>query len=182
MIDIISVDKNVLILNELTISEFVYLSEMHKQGSINVVDWNVIGKIDFERLEEKGFLKRLPTGPVLREKARELFVDEKNNFYRFLSTFPIKTPKGRYLSPAGTEGVAVTKLKVKWEKIFKGNRSREDKAILVLEAEIANKKKNGDLEYMKACEAWLNDACYEKYEYLLDDKSNEQQSFNHELM
>lgn len=170
MIDIISVDKNLLILNEISISEYFWLSEMNKQGHISLQDLDIIGKVDSLKLQEKGFLKIMPQGIVLREKAKELFGDPKNNFYRFLSTFPIKTPSGRYLSPAGTEGVAVNNLKKKWNNIFKENRAKEERAIMVLEAEIDHRKKDGSMNYMTACEAWLNGAFYEKYEYLLEDK------------
>ena len=95
-------------------------------------------------------------------------------FYKFLSTFPIKTPKGRYLSPAGTEGVLVNNLKKKWNKIFKNKPLYEEKAINVLEAELSWRKKTNGLEYIHAAEAWLNGGDYEKYEYLLEDSKEEQ--------
>jgi len=182
MIDIISIDKNVLILNELSVGEYLYLSEMNQNGAISLVDVGVIGKVNLKLLEERGFIKIMPEKIVVREKAKELFVNPVNNFYRFVGTFPIKTPRGRYLSPKSLEGVAISAIKKKWIALFKENKAKEDKVIEVLEAEIAWRKKGGELEYMNAIEAWLNQANYEKYEYLLEDKINVQESNNHELM
>lgn len=182
MIDIINIDKNELILNELSVGEYLYLSEMNKNGSINLIDESIIGHINYHSLENKGFIKIMENQVVVREKARELFKPNIDNFHRFLNTFPIKTPKGRYLSPAGTEGVAVNALKKKWVHLFKENKVKEDHVIKVLEAEIQFRKKNNDLEFMTACEAWLNGAFYEKYEYLLQDHKDIEESNNYERM
>jgi hypothetical protein len=182
MIEIIDIDKNILVLNELSVGEYLYLSEMNKNGSINIVDVRVIGNIDLFSLQDRGFLKLMPDRIVVREKAKELFVNPIDNFYRFVGIFPIKTPKGRYLSPKSLEGVAINNLKRKWLNLFKGNKSKEDRVISVLEAEIAWRKKGGELEYMTAIEAWLNGAFWEKYEHLLEDKVNVQKANNRELM
>src|SRR6478609_6301843 len=131
MIDIINIDKNELILNELSVGEYLYLSEMNKNGSINILDNSIIGPINYYSLEQKGFIKIMETQVVVRQKTRELFETKVDNFQRFINTFPIKTPKGRYLSPKNLEGVAVNTLRKKWKALFKENKATEDHVISV---------------------------------------------------
>lgn len=182
MTDIVSIDRNLLIINALTLGEYHFLSLKITGMPLSIEDKLICGKIDEKYLENCGFIKITEEGVVLRQKARELFENTKDNFYRFLSTYPIKTPKGRYLSPAGTEGVAVTALKNKWNRLFKKNVVIENKVIRVLEAEMIFRKKENNMEYMVACEAWLNGAYYEKYEHLLEeDKATIASEYN-ELM
>jgi hypothetical protein len=182
MTDMISIDRNSLIINKLSINEYYFLRLHFDKFPISKDDIALCGKVDYEYLQDNGFVKITEDGIILREKGNELFKDTRNNFYRFVSTFPIKTPDGRYLSPAGTEGVAINTLKAKWEKIFKKNVLLENRAILVLEAELAYRKRENSLKYMHACEAWLNGADYEKYEYLLEDVKNVVAAENNELM
>lgn len=170
--DAIMIDRNLLVLNEINISDFYFLSSLHS----NTYEDNkaLIGEVNYELLQKKGFIKILGEDNfILRENGRILFVDTRNNFYRFLNTFPIKTPSGRYLSPRNLEGIAVNKIKEKFNRIFKNNVFHEDMAIRVLEAEVAWRKKTGQMEFMNACEAWLNMANYEKFEYLLEESENE---------
>ena len=182
MTDNIIIDRNLLILNNLSLADYYFLNAMHKKTPFSQEERIVVGLLNQERLQDLGFIKITTEGPVLRHKDFDLFEDAKDNFYRFLNTFPIKTPKGRYLSPSKLEGVAVEALKAKWNKLFKGQRAAENRAIEVLEAEVAHRNKTGDQEYMNACEAWLNQANYEKYEYLLEEASNLSESDNNELM
>lgn len=182
MTDIVSIDRNTLIINTLSINEYYYLSLLNTGLPLSLEDMVVCGKLDYEYLERCGFIKITEEGAVIRQKAKELFEVTRDNFYRFLSTFPIKTPKGRYLSPAGLEGVAVNALKIKWNRLFKKNIPLENKVIRVLEAEMDYRKKEGNMEYMTACEAWLNGAFYEKYEYLLEDAKATVQAEHNELM
>lgn len=180
--DILSIDRNTLILNTLSINEYHFLNLLHAGLPLSLEDRIVCGKIDEEYLEACGFIKITEEGAVIRQKAKELFENTRDNFYRFIGTFPIKTPKGRYLSPKSLEGVAVNALKKKWKSVFKDNKVAENKAILVLEAEIAWRLKGGEMEYMTGIEAWLNGAFYEKYEYLLEDAKATVQAEHNELM
>jgi len=170
MTDIVSIDRNLLIINALTLGEYHFLSLKNTDMPLSIEDKLICGKINEKYLEDCGFIKITEQGIVLRQKAREMFQNPRDNFYRFLSTFPIKTPKGRYLSPVGTTGVAVTALHTKWNRLFKKNPIVENKVIRVLEAEMAYRRKENNMEFMSACEAWLNGAFYEKYEYLLEDE------------
>jgi hypothetical protein len=179
--DVIMIDRNLLVLNEITISDFFFMSSLH--GNSYEENKAMIGYVNHEELQTKGFIKILGEDYfILREKGRALFIDTKNNFYRFLNAFPIKTPSGRYLSPKNLEGVAVNKIKDRFNRLFKNNVFHEDLAIRVLEAEVAWRKKTGQMEFMNACEAWLNMANYEKFEYLLEESENESKREDYNTM
>lgn len=154
--------------NDLTINEYLYLRNLYVEEEDKVDNlFSLIDNINEDSLQDRGFVKITEDSIVLRQKTIDIFKPQEL-FYKFLATFPIKTPTGRYLSPVGTEGLAVKKLKKKWEGLFKNKNNLERKAIEVLEAEIKWRKNSGKMEFMQAMEAWLNGTNYEKYEYLLD--------------
>ena len=104
MIDIISVDRNILILNNLTISEYLYLSEIYNQGSINIVDMSIIGKIDELSLESKGFIEsywQSSQGPGNRRKYYKITqygiesLDKKVDEWNFVKNIMDKFLDGR---------------------------------------------------------------------------------------
>jgi len=170
----ISVNIQNLILNNLTIDEFLYLRNLYVDKEDKITDiFKIVNNINEDLLQDRGFIKITEDNIILRQKAIDLF-ESKELFYKFLSTFPIKTPKGRYLSPVNIEGIAVTKLKKKWDTLFKHKSHLEEKAIKVLEAELKWRKKENNLEFMQAMEAWLNGSNYEKYEYLLENDKKQQ--------
>jgi len=163
-----------LILNNLNINEYLYLYNLSLKDADKIKDlYKLITNINEDLLQDKGFIKITEDEIILRQKALDMF-NPPELFYKFLSTFPIKTPSGRYLSPAGTTGIAVSNLKKKWKATFKNKQNLEKKAILVLEAELKWRKQSNNLEYIHNCETWLNQADFEKYEYLLDDKIKEE--------
>lgn len=153
---------------KLTVNEYLYLRNIYADEKDKIVDlYSIIDHINEDSLQDRGFIKITEDSIILRQKTIELF-EPKELFYKYLSIFPIKTPSGRYLSPAGIEGVAVTTLKAKWDKRFKNKDNLQEKAIRVLEAELAWRRKSNNMEYIHNAETWLNQADYEKYEYLLD--------------
>lgn len=171
----------------LKVSEYLYLRNLVVPQIDKIPDLHlIVDPVDVKGLDSKGFIKYTTEGVYLRQPAKDLF-DSKDLFDKFLTTFPIKTPTGRYLSPKNINpgGVAYSNLKKKWDKLFKNSRVRGERAIEVLEAEIKwrnspDSKGNSSMEYMNAIEAWLNMANYEKYEYLLDetlDKNNDASAF-----
>lgn len=171
----ISVNIQTLKDYNITIDEYIYLKNLYVDDKDKINDlFKIINNINEDSLQDRGFIKITDKEVVLRQKTIELF-EPKELFYKFLSTFPIKTPSGRYLSPARIDGVAVQKLKKKWDTLFKHKNNLEEKAILVLEAELSWRKKTNQLEYINAMEAWLNGNNYEKYEYLLDEENNKEQ-------
>lgn len=153
---------------KLTVNEYLYLRNIYADEKDKIVDlYSIIDHINEDSLQDRGFIKITEKDIILRQKTIELF-EPRELFYRFLSTFPIKTPSGRYLSPAGIEGIAANTLKAKWDKRFKNKDNLQEKAIRVLEAELAWRRKSNNMEYIHNAETWLNQADYEKYEYLLD--------------
>lgn len=164
----ISINIESVMANKLTINEYIYLRDLYVEEEDRIVNlFTIIDNINEDSLQDRGFIKITEKSIVLRQKTIDIFKPQEL-FYKFLTTFPVKTPTGRYLSPVGTEGLAVKKLKKKWEMLFKNKNNLEKKAIEVLEAEIKWRKDSGKMEFMQAMEAWLNGNNYEKYEYLLE--------------
>lgn len=168
----ISMNIQKILESNITISEYFYLRNLYVKEDDKIPElFKLIDTINEDSLQDRGFIKITEDEIILRQKGIDLF-ESKSLFYTFLSTFPIKTPSGRYLSPAGIEGVIATKLKKKWDSTFKNKTNLEEKAIKVLEAEVEWRKKSGNMEFIHNAETWLNQGDYEKYEYLLEDKQN----------
>lgn len=164
----ISINIESVLKYKLTINEYIYLRDLYVDNKDKIDElYFLIDNINEDSLQDRGFVKITEDSIILRQKTIEMF-EPLDLFYKFLSTFPIKTPSGRYLSPARVDGIAVKKLKKKWESLFKNNNVLEARAIEVLEAELKWRRNSGNLEYINAMEAWLNGGNYEKYEYLLD--------------
>lgn len=164
----------------LKLSEYLYLRNLVVPQIDKIPNLEtLIDSIDVRKLDTMGYIKYTTEGVYLRQPCKDLF-DSKDLFDKFLTAFPIKTPKGRYLSPKGINpgGVAYNNLKKKWDRIFKNSRVRAEKAIEVLEAEIKWRKSGSgsDLEFMHNIETWLNQADYENLAYLLDENLNEHSS------
>lgn len=163
----IYINPKVLIDNKLTLSEFLYLKSLYEEDN-NPDLFKIMDPIDEMFLQSKGFIKITNDKIILRSKGNSLF-ETSDLFLRFLNTFPVKTPSGRYLSPLGDTGIAVDKIRAKWDRIFKSRPDKEEKAIKVLEAELNWRKKTNKLEYINSIEAWLNQSNFDKFEYLLQD-------------
>lgn len=163
----INVDVNTLLELGLTLSEYTYLLYIFLEEE-DPNFYKVIDFVDESKLQNKNYIKITKDKIVLRTKGREIF--DKDLFLRFLNTFPIKTPgSNRYLSPLGNTGLNVNKIKAKWNKLFKNKPHLQEKAIKVLEAELAWRKRTDQLEYIHNIETWLNQHDYEKFEYLLEE-------------
>lgn len=160
----------------LSLSEYVYLKAVYEKKDPHEMAkiFLCIDRIEEDSLQDRGFIKILPDNKlILREPGLRLF-NSGSHFLTYLTMFPIKTPSGRYLSPAGTEGVAVEKIKKKWNSLFKNKPHKEKRAIAVLEAELEWRRTTGQMEYLHNAEAWLNQADYEKFEYLLEEFKSKQ--------
>lgn len=141
-----------------------------------------------EYLESKGFIK--VTGSIdfeLRQKAIDLFVvsDPDKMWLEFLGTFPIKVPARnggtRPLKVSDPDSRANAKPKAKYLSLIKGNPDTHRKIMSVLNAELEMRKKSNNMQYMNAIDAWLNQANYEKYAYLLEgsmDNSSMEDNLN----
>ena len=164
----IILNSKILLENELTISEYLYLKSLYEENNDPTL-FKIIDKVNEDDLQQRGFLKITTQNLVLRNKAIELF-EGKDLFLKFLSSFPIKTPSGRYLSPLGNSGIVVGKIKKKWNTLFKNKPHIQEKVLNVLYAELEWRKKTNQLEFIHNIETWLNQGDYEKFEYLLEEK------------
>lgn len=169
----ITIDYDTLINAGISLSEYVYLKSLYDNENDRKI-FKVIDRIEEDSLQARGFIKITETEIVLRSKAIDLF-EGGNLFLKFLTTFPIKTPSGRYLSPLRNSGIAVDKLEQKWNRVFKGKPHLQNTAIKVLEAELKWRKETGQMEYINQIDVWLNQANYEKYYYLLKEDTDHTQ-------
>lgn len=168
----ISIDYETLIKNNITLSEYVYLKSLHEQENDERI-FKVIDRIEEDTLQGRGFIKITSEGIILRQKGIELF-EGTDLFLRFVNTFPIKTPSGRYLSPLRNKGIAIDKLRKKWDRLFANNPGMQKKALEVLEAELSWRRSTAQMEFINQIDVWLNQANYEKYEYLLERDKDQQ--------
>jgi hypothetical protein len=124
-------------------------------------------------LEGKGFVKLTNNQVYLREKGSELFNADEDYFAIWLETYPTMVKKHhggkRALSPSKPNTILGKALRKKWNSVFKKDIKAQEKAILVLQQEVKDKTKNGNLEYMVEARRWLNEGYHEKYSFLVDD-------------
>lgn len=171
----IRINTDILTTNKLTISEYLYLQLLYK-GYTESEHYKVLDTVDEEALQQRGFIKILKDEIVLRTKGVELF-EGKDLFLKFLNTFPIKAPSGRFLSPLRDDTSSAKALKGKWKRIFKNAPHLEQRAIDVLEAELRWRKKTNSLEYIHSAMVWLNQGDYENYAYLLDEEKQREGNY-----
>lgn len=167
-----------LLKNKLTISEYLYLKSFYEDNFDKDL-FKIIDRVDEDSLQLKGFIKILENEIVLRTKAIELF-EGTDLYYKFLSTFPIKSPSGRYLSPLRSKTIKGKEVEKKWRSLFKNKPFMQEKALRVLEAELEWRKKTGSMEYIHNILTWLNQGDYENFEYLLEE--HETPTDNRDLM
>ena len=105
---------------------------------------------------------------------------------KWLKAYPTSVKKkfggNRALSPADPDTILGQKLRKKWEQIFKKDVKKQEDAIRVLELEVKDKTKSGDLEYMVEATRWLNEGFHEKYSYLLDQDRGDNMYANEDYM
>ncbi len=170
----VTINFEVLIQNKLSINEYLTLYDLVCPDCIS--DHYRTSSIDMTSLEKKGLIKMTAAGTVVREKARKMFRLDEDYFLKWLNTYPIRVVKSRggsrVLSPAGDETIEGRKLRKKWQTLFVGDPDAEEKAIKVLELEVAMRIKSNDLEYMVEATRWLNGGYHEKMEYLLEEKTD----------
>jgi hypothetical protein len=173
-INSITIDFKVLNQNKLSINEYLTLYDLVCPDCIN--DHYRTSTVDIVNLEKKGLIKLTASGTVIREKARKMFRLDEDYFLQWLNAYPIRVIKSRggsrVLSPAKADTIEGRKLRKKWQTLFVGNPEEEQKAIKVLEAEVAMRTKSHDLEYMVEATRWLNGGYHEKMEYLLEEKTD----------
>ena len=170
--------------NGLSINEYLLLYNIANNNIISgLIDSSLESLIN---LEKKGFIKIIESTIHLREKASLFFVVNDDLFSLWLKTYPTSVKKRyggqRALSPASTDTILGKRLKKKWESIFKKNIKKQEEAIKVLELEVKDKTKSGDLEFMVEAARWLNEGYHEKYSYLLDEEKASSQYENEDYI
>ena len=181
----VTIDLSYLIDNDLTADIFLLLHwKYHNNYELppRIVDLHLEDAQTLEYLQSKEFIKI--TGDKeyeLRQKAIDIFEvsSPEQKWLEFLGKFPMKVPNSsggtRALKIANPESKGNEKIKKKYINLIKNNPNLHKTIIEVLEAEIKMRRDSGQLQYMNAMEAWLNQANYDKYAYLL-----EEQVSNHE--
>lgn len=173
-----------IIKNDLTINEYLLLYNFANSkiisGIINTSVDELVG------LEKKGYIKVFKNRVILREKSSIFFTETDDHFKTWLDAYPVSVSKSngskRALSPAKADTVLGKILKAKWDRLFKKDMEAQLRAIRVLELEVADKKKSGDLEYMVEATRWLNQGYHEKYSYLLDEDMGDNKYENEDYL
>lgn len=171
----ITINVDILNENDLSLSEYVYLKAIYEERTEEELRqiFSCIDRVEEDSLQERGFIKIAPDSQnILRHKAKKLF-ESADLFLKFLTTFPIKTPTGRYLSPLRSDTIKAEKLHAKWKRIFKNKPHKEARALEVLEAELEWRKKENKMEFIHNAETWLNQGDYENFEYLLEEHTKD---------
>ena len=166
----IRLNTEMLISNQLTISEYLYLKLLYTRAD-NPEMYKVLDQVEDDVLQIKGYIRILEGKIVLRPKALQLF-ESANMFDKFLVMFPVKSPEGRFLSPLRSDTIKGKVLKKKWNDLFKNKPHLEVAALAVLEAELKWRRTTGKMEFIHAADVWLNRGDYENYAYLLEGKSD----------
>ena len=182
--DNITIPLKSVIEQGLSINEYLLLYDISTGFTISNLLDNSIGSLI--SLEEKGFIKMSDNKMYLRSKANVFFSVDEDLFTEWLNTYPTMVARKhggkRALSPAGATTILGTKLRVKWDRIFKKDTEKQRKAIKVLELQVKDMKKSGDIEYMVEAARWLNEGYHEKYSDLLDSDTGTNQYENEDYM
>ncbi len=173
-----------IVKNKISINEYLILYNIANGSCISgLLDTTMNSLVN---LEKKGFIKIMKDGLHLREKSSVFFAVNEDLFSEWLRTYPTSVKKRfggqRALSPASEDTILGNKLRKKWNLIFKKDTMKQREAIRVLELEVKDKTKSGDLEYMVEATRWLNEGYHEKYSYLLDQDTNVNQYENEDYL
>ena len=168
--DNITIPIDSVVENGLLINEYLVLYNIANGESITgLIE---CGVQTLTELEKKGFIKLIGSQIHLREKSLIFFAINDDLFLQWLEIYPtmVKRRHGgkRALSPASADTILGKRLEKKWRSIFKRDIEAQQQAIRVLELQVKDMNKSGDLEYMVEAARWLNEGYHEKYSYLLD--------------
>jgi len=182
--DNITIPVDDIVENKISINEYLILYNIANGFVITGILESSIQALT--GLESKGFIKVSKEGVFLRDKANVFFANNDDLFVKWLKTYPTSVKKkfdgSRALSPADPDTILGQKLRKKWESIFKKDTQKQQLAIRVLELEVKDKTKSGDLEYMVEATRWLNEGFHEKNSYLLEQDTGENLYGNEDYM
>jgi len=157
--------------NKLSIVEYLLLYDIaHGYPIGDLIDDPLPSLVS---LEGKGFIKMTNNQVYLRDKGSEFFNEDEDYFAIWLENYPTMVKKKyggrRALSPSKPDTILGKALRKKWNSMFKKDIRAKEKAILVLQEEVKDKRKNGNLELMVEARRWLSEGYHEKYSFLVDD-------------
>ena len=172
--DKITVDLELLKKNKLSVTQYFVLYNLVYPGVLTGIF--SYSRNDLISLQTKGFIKITEEAVVLRELTKDIFQVKDDFFLKWLLAYPIRVKKStggsRVLSPRSDDTIEGRKLRMKWDKMFKGDLYAQKRALQVLELEVAMRIKANDLEFMVEAPRWLNGGFHEKYDYLIDEKTD----------
>ena len=133
---------------------------------------------DLARLKKLGYILKMDkTGYLINQKQCSDVLDiEDNLFWEIFSTYPLKVYNGnvtrilRSSSPDAKEALECLK---KYKSKVK-TKVKHEHVVKCLNVELAMRKKEKNLGYMKKLVTWLNQNAWEEYEGI----ANESGSFN----
>lgn len=158
--------------NRLSINEYLVLYDIANSGSITgLINSDIDSLVN---LEKKGFIKIDGDDLFLRDKASVFFAVNNDLFDKWLKTYPTAVSRKyggkRALSPASKDTILGKKLEKKWKTVFRNNIEAQERAIRVLELQVKQDERSGNLEYFVEATRWLNEGYHEKYSYLLEEE------------
>lgn len=128
---------------------------------------------DITELESIGYVKFTEDGPVLRERAYELFEisNEEKCWLEFFNNFPLKAG-ARPLRAKSLEAKDSLNCKKKYLRIIAGKPHLHAHILKCLDTELRMRKISNSVQYMNSMEPWLNQQIWEKYEGLTATDQN----------
>lgn len=170
--DNITIPVDDVVKNGLSINEYLLLYNIANNGSISGIIDNSLSAL--VGLEQKGFIRILGEQLHLRDKASIFFAEDESLFLKWLNTYPTAVNRKyggkRALSPASADTILGQRLQRKWKQVFKNDVEKQELAIRVLELQIQQDTRTGQLEYMVEATRWLNEGYHEKYSYLVEEE------------
>ena len=171
-LDNITIPTEEIVKNGLSINEYLLLYNVANNNCISgLIDSTFLSLVS---LEKKGFIKLFNGQIHLREKSSIFFAEDDSLFVKWLTIYPTKVNRKyggkRALSPAKADTILGKKLYKKWKNVFKKNIEKQELAIKVLELQVQQDTRSGQLEYMVEATRWLNEGYHEKYSYLAEEE------------
>lgn len=178
----IKIDFELLKKFNINVNEYLILYDIANEFSISGVFNYCVSELII--LEKKGLIKLTEEGIYLRGKSIEIFSSKEDYFEEWIKAYPTMVKKNaggnRALSPSSSETILGQRLRKKWDLVFKKDIEKQIFAIKVLKAEVEDKKKSGDLEYMVEAARWLNEGFHEKFAHLVEESSEIKNNYSSE--
>ena len=163
----INIDLEVLIKEDLTPDDYVFLWGLYHNHNLNDVEFYP----NHVPLEEKGFIK-LGEDWMLRTKGKELFMPKglDAKFIEFWTSYPSKVSNGhggfRALRDSSADTKQALKCKEKYLQILKKSPKLHDLILKAMETYVKNES-----PYLQGIEVFINQQTWNKY-IGVDEKGN----------